>query len=88
MLLTMFELIYETMNQSDEVWRWVHQKYAMIQIVKNDIHLKLTTDLTLLLPMMLYWINETINHSDEVCGWLHQKYVMSWIIQKLHLVWG
>ena len=32
---TMFDLIKETMNDSDEVWRLVHQKYGMIQIIRT-----------------------------------------------------
>ena len=33
MLPTIFDWTDERMNESDEVWKWVYQKYAMSQIV-------------------------------------------------------
>ena len=36
LLFTMvFDSIAETMNESDEVWRWVHQNYGMSKIIKK-----------------------------------------------------
>ena len=32
---TMFDWIKEMINESDEVWRWLHWKYGMSQIVQN-----------------------------------------------------
>ena len=87
-LLTMFNWINETMIESDKVWRLLHQRYGMSQIVKKYIHLKLKTALTLLLLMMFCWIEKNIDESDEVCWWLHQNIWISRIIQKLHLIGG
>ena len=33
LFLAMFDWINKTMNESDEVWRWLHQKYVMVRIV-------------------------------------------------------
>ena len=35
LLLMLLYWIYVTMNDSDEVWRWVHQKYVIIPIVQK-----------------------------------------------------
>ena len=35
LLPTMFHWINETMNHSDEVWRWVNQKYGMSRIIQK-----------------------------------------------------
>ena len=37
LLPTIITLIKETMNYSDEVWRWMHQKYGMSRIIRNWI---------------------------------------------------
>ena len=34
LLPVMFDWIGKTMNESDEVWRWLHQKYGMSQIIQ------------------------------------------------------
>ena len=63
LLPIMFNWIDKTMNDIDEVWRWVHQKYGMSQIVQK-LHSILKTDLILLLQMMFDWIYKTMNESD------------------------
>ena len=35
MLPQMFYFVDKTMNDSDEVWRWVHQKYVMSPIISK-----------------------------------------------------
>ena len=35
LLPNMFYLIDETMNVSDKVWMWVHQKYVISWIIRN-----------------------------------------------------
>ena len=37
-LSLMFDWMEETINDSDEVCRWVHQKYGVSQIVKNTLN--------------------------------------------------
>ena len=86
LLKTMFCGINETMNYSYEVWRWLHQKYVMIQIVQNYIWSRKKTALALLLPIMFDWIDNTMNESDEVWRYVHQRYVMSKIVLKLHSI--
>ena len=41
LLLIMPNLIYKKMSVSDEVWRWVHWKYGMSQIVQNVHSIKI-----------------------------------------------
>ena len=86
LLLMMFDLMDETMNDSDEMWRWVHYKYGMIRNVKKLNSTGWGTALTLLLPMMLNWIHETINESGAVWRLVHLKYGMSRLIQKFHWI--
>ena len=51
-------------NESDKVWRLVHWKYIMSQIIQKKSIKK--TALTLLLPTMFDWIDERMNGSDYV----------------------
>ena len=60
----MFYEIDERMNESDEVWSLVHQKYVMSRIIQKLYSIGKTTDITLLLPMMFGWIDEMMNGSD------------------------
>ena len=54
-LPTMFHWNEKTMNKSDEVWRWVHQKYLISRIIKklyliktnNSSYLAVTEDVCL-----------------------------------------
>ena len=57
---TMFDLIKEMINESDEVWRWSHWKYGMSQIVQN-LHSIKKKSFTLLLRMIFDGNNKTIN---------------------------
>ena len=84
-LLKMFNWIDKTMNESDEVWRWVNKKiWNEPNHTKIAFNRKKTTALTLLLPTVLDLIIKTTNDSDEAWRLLHQKYGMSRIIQKFH----
>ena len=82
----MFNWIDKSMNESDIVWRWAHQKYVMFQIGQKINSIGKTTALTLLLQMMFDWIDVTINESDEIWRWVQQKYEMIRIGWKLHLI--
>ena len=72
------------MNESDEVLRWVHQKYWISWIIQK-MHTIKKKSLKFMLPTVFGWIDEIMNDSDEVWRWVHQKYGMSRIIQALHL---
>ena len=82
LLPTIFYWINETMNEIDEVWRWMYWKYGMSPIVQKLHSVEKRTALTLLLPTMFDWINKTMNGSDEIWRRVHQKYGMSWIVKK------
>ena len=77
----MFYWIDESINESDEVWRLVHQNYVMSQI-KQKLHSIKKTDLTLLFPIMYDWIDKRINGSDGFqCN--QQKYEWDWFSMKV-----
>ena len=86
-----FYWINEPMNESDELWRRVHQKYGISWIIRRLHLIKIKTALTLLLPMMFNLINKTTNESDVIWRWVHQKY-MEWFkswktaLDKKHLL--
>ena len=66
LLPMMFDGIDVTINESGEVWSWLHQKYVMIQI-RNKLHsIKRTIVLTFLLPVIFYGIDVTMNYIDDV----------------------
>ena len=79
-----FTWIDKTINESDEVWRWVHWKYVISQIiwklhaiVKNNLsYLVVTNDIKL--------NQQKMNESDTVRSWVHQTYVMICIIVKFN----
>ena len=73
----MFYQIKETINDSDEVWRWAHQKYGISRIIRKLYWAKIKNSLTLLLPAMFDQTKETINYGDEVWKWVHQNHGMS-----------
>ena len=75
MLPKLLDGIDETINENDEVWRWVHLKYGISPIVLKLYMINLITALTFLLPMMFYLIDETMNKSDELLRLVNQKYV-------------
>ena len=58
-LLTMFYLIDETMNDSDEVWKWVNQNYGICLVVRKFywVERKKHTHLTVPGDVRLNWQN-------------------------------
>ena len=65
----MFYGIGVIINESNDILRWVHQKYVMIQIrqILYSIRKGLGGgDMTLLLPIIFDVINLTMNKSGEV----------------------
>ena len=61
----------KTMNEIDEVWMWVYQKYGMSRIIQKTALNQGETALTFLLPSVFYWIDKTMNGSDEIWRWVH-----------------
>ena len=47
-------------DDSDEVWMWIHEVYVISQMYENFIHLKQTTAIISLFPRIVNCINETI----------------------------
>ena len=50
MLPTMLNWIEKTMNENEEVWRWVHLKYGMSRIMQKLLSIGEKNALSLLLP--------------------------------------
>ena len=87
LLPIVFDLINNTMNDSDAVWRWVHWKYVMSQIIPKLHSIRGGGCWSyLFLPTMPNIIEETMNEIDSVWRLLHRKYVMSQIIWKLYSI--
>ena len=74
------------MNDSYGFWRWVNQKYGMIQTRQILHSMKKTTSINLLLPMTFDGINVAMNKSDDICRWVHQIFYDSYQI-KITLNW-
>ena len=83
----MFDGSEKTINESDKVWMWVHQKHVMSSIIQK-FHSMKTTALILLLLIMFGWIDKTMMESDELWMRVDQKYEMSRIVQKLWYGYG
>ena len=62
----MYNQTNETMNESDEVRRWVHWKYGMSQIIQKLHAIEKKTAPPLMSPMMFDWIEKIINDSDAL----------------------
>ena len=58
----------------DEVWMWLHRKYGMSRTIKNCIHYKQTTSLTLMVQTMVNLIDKKIK-------------LMTWNSQKVNELW-
>ena len=78
----MVSLIEETLNESDEVWRGVHQNMKLVKSYVNYIKSKQTIALTLLSMAMFDWMKKK-NESYEVWRWVHLNYGMIQILRKL-----
>ena len=81
---TMVNWIIETMNLSDEVWMWVHQKYGMGRIVKKYIQSKETIAPTLLFSTMVDWIDKKMDMIYEV--WMSVNQNMEWLKLYKHCI--
>ena len=66
LLPTMLGWIDETMNESDALWRWVHQKYEMSQIIQKLLSIKNNHCYYLDVTDDFVWINKTMNDSNAL----------------------
>ena len=64
LLSMMVDWIDKKMNDSNEVWLWVHKNMEQVKLYENFIQLKQKNAITLMFLMMFDWIRKIIKHMN------------------------